>query len=162
MWLTGDLILQNAGSSAIAQLIAQIATARKLRVVTILSSPRPEADLLRETLKHLGSDAVVDSDYAASDYFQRLIEDEPDFSLVIDGIGAAQGSLVSGLAPDAPLVRYGRAVARPPVRTSNITTFDLNEFLAKARPETLQVLMKAMLGTLWDTTDDFVCDVCTG
>eukprot|EP00299_Pterocystis_sp_00344_P002717 c13062_g1_i1.p1 GENE.c13062_g1_i1~~c13062_g1_i1.p1 ORF type:complete len:350 (-),score=76.54 c13062_g1_i1:32-1081(-) len=139
----GDLIVQNAATSAVGQLVIQIAASRGIQTVNIIS-PRPDSGEIRERLKRLGGTVVVDVDYVDSDLMDNILSDEAEAVLGIDGQGGDSLTAVQVvLGDEAPLVRYGRALDRPCSR-ANAARFDLQKYLQSVPATTLQNNLKEL------------------
>ncbi|KAI9216393.1 hypothetical protein BC828DRAFT_393649 [Blastocladiella britannica] len=105
---TGDVVVQNAGNSAVGQYVAQIARARGLICVSVIRD-RADFDATAAKLKELGATHVVrPTDLPA------LVAAHPEWKvrLGLNAVGPAP-ELVAALGKGAALVLYGAMAPEP-------------------------------------------------
>jgi trans-2-enoyl-CoA reductase len=112
----GDWIIQNPGSSSVAQYIIQMAEMQGIRTVNLIR--RPERAL---QLEALGADVVL-LDGADLDKRVQVATNGAEISLAFDGTaGAATDRMAACLSRGGLVVSYG-AVSRDPIQLSVLQT----------------------------------------
>lgn len=125
----GDVIIQNAGNSAVAQSVMQLAAERGIRTVSIVRDRPNGADTI-ERLKAYGAHLVVTDSYLRKPEFRRLVADLPKPKLALDAVGGPSATEMARLlAPRGTLVSYG-CLSRKPVQLPS-SLFYLNEIVVK-------------------------------
>jgi len=110
----GDVVLYNGATSSVGQSIAQIAKAKGLRTIGILSYPRTDYDQSIQRLLNYG-DLIVTEDLPRTVTYKRLVSDYPVPSLALDCLsGPTAVSMARLLKPGGTLVSYG-AMSRKPL-----------------------------------------------
>jgi len=109
----GDVVILNAGNSAVAQTVMQLAAERGLRTINILRNRANPEDTV-ERLKCYGAHLVVTDDYLRTPQFRRLISDLPRPKLALDAVGGPSATEMARLlAPRGTLVSYGCLSRKP-------------------------------------------------
>lgn len=111
----GDVVLQNAGCSAVGLFVSQLAAQRGIKTINILRrGPNYEEQCARA--QGLGQAFLVaGDDYFRSPSYASLVKDLPAPRLALDAVGGdATKELARHLAPGGTLVSYG-AMAHPAV-----------------------------------------------
>lgn len=101
----GDYIIQNAGTSVIAQMVIQFARRRGISVINVIRDrPDAEADTIKKSLHKLGAEIVVTESELAGD--PRIKEKR--ISLALDAVfGDAGRALVKALRVGGSYVQLG-------------------------------------------------------
>lgn len=125
----GDVIIQNAGNSAVAQTVMQLASERGFRTINILRT-RPNPSDTVERLKSYGAHLVVTDDYLRTPQFRRLVSDLPKPKLALDAVGGPSATEMARLlAPRGTFVSYG-CLSRKPLQLPS-SLFFYNDIVVK-------------------------------
>jgi len=106
----GTVVVQTGATSAVGQLVAQLARHRGARTVNIVRD-RPDWDETRAWLESLGADAVTTEARARADAARLGL---PPAALALDCVGGgASGAAARLLGPGGTLVCYGAMSLQP-------------------------------------------------
>jgi trans-2-enoyl-CoA reductase len=120
----GDVIIQNAGSGAVAQSVVQFANERGIKTINIIPAGAQSTSDTIERIKAYGAHFVVDENYVRTPEFSRLMSDLPPPKLALDGAGGPSATeLARHLAPRGTLVSYGNMSRKPLQIPSSLTIF---------------------------------------
>ena len=102
----GDVVIQNAGNSAVGEAVVQICAARGIQTVSIVSDVANTDDAVRH-LQSLGGTLVIPERMPRSK-IAALLADLPAPKLAINGAGGdAASTVASTVAPGGIMVTYG-------------------------------------------------------
>lgn len=111
----GDVIIQNAGNSAVATFVAQKAEKLGVKTITVIRA-RDDYEEIVEKLKQRGSYMVVHERFVQLMEFKKLIADLPKPKLALDAVGGANAlELARHLGPNGTMVTYG-GLSRKPIQ----------------------------------------------
>jgi len=122
----GDVIIQSGGNSSVAQLVAQIANSRGIKVISVVRQTGDEGnDDLVARLKKFGATMVVTTDYLKTPNFIELTSEFPKPKLALDAVGGTVATdLARRLAPGGTLVSYGAMAKQPLEFPSSLFLFN--------------------------------------
>jgi len=154
----GDVVIQNGGTSAVAQAVSQLAALRGIITISIIRSRVDHNDTAKR-LKQYGATIVVDEQDFVKPSFTELISDLPKPKLALNCVGGASATeLARRLGDNGVLVTYG-GMSKKPVQVptallifKNITLkgFWLSKWTEEHSVKDRMIMIKK----LWDLVRD--------
>lgn len=121
----GDWIIQNAGTSAVSQLVAQIAKAKGINVISVIRD-RPNLQETVDKLTKLGATKVLTEDENADRSIAGEIKKLTNgkLKLALNSVGGKSGSNIARkLANDATFITYGGMSKQPVTLPTSLFIF---------------------------------------
>ncbi|KAJ9506583.1 hypothetical protein QJQ45_018520 [Haematococcus lacustris] len=117
----GDVIVQNGGTSAVGQLVTQLARARGVKTVSVIR-PRPDWEATVQRLKGLGADLVTTDSALKEDLKAAKLGPTPLLGLNCVG-GTSALALCKVLGEGGTLVTYGGMSMQPVTIPTSLLIF---------------------------------------
>lgn len=106
----GDVVVHLGGQTAVGQCLAQLAAARGVQLVSLVSADVPAADDAVDLLKNLGAFAAAPAAYALDAAFRKLIRDLGAPRLLVVDVSRSDVAAVNTIL-DAAKLSYSKAKA---------------------------------------------------
>lgn len=150
----GDVIVQNAGSSAVGTAVVQIANAMGLKTVSLVRESSADYAPTVERLKLMGGDVVIGESYVSTAGFQAVMSDIGAPKLGINGSDTVSCALVSSLVgKGATVVTYCPGVlnaASLKAKGASAASFSLPAWLAGSQRSDVEAMVTKLTGMIED------------
>ena len=87
----GDVVIQNAGNSAVGKAVIQIASKLKLITINVVRN-RPDIETLTESLLSLGATHVITEEFLRSPDMKEILNGFPQPKLGLNAVGGMSGA----------------------------------------------------------------------
>jgi trans-2-enoyl-CoA reductase len=121
----GDWLIQNAGTSGVSQMVAQIAKAKGINVLSVIRD-RPDLDAVKAKLQAQGATMVISESENADRRVGAEIKKVTggNIKVALNSVGGASSSNIARkLAPDSTMFTYGGMSKQPVTLPTSLFIF---------------------------------------